>query len=706
MKIKSFIRLLSLLLCLLLMLSTLSGCVSGGGGDATDTEKTEAGEYRVNVSSYRLIRPVGASELLIEQATRLKKAIDAKAGAGIEYLTDRAGKPEGDPEEACEILLGKTDRSLSSDAFASLGGKQVFSLTLVGKSIVIATANEALTEYAVDFFIEKYLSGESTVGYFDVPADLAYTSAEFSPVTLVNSSVAEYSIIYPFGSNENMMQVWLDFKNEIDKLTGERFVMPYEDDKIPSDMTYDKEKKEILLGKTAEPETAEALAELAPDEYGIFKIGNKICAVGHTKVTSALAAKKLTVMIAATKMTDSAGKVDLSLFCDEPRIWKYEGYFSEAPKFTAGSYAGALDCDDDVLATYYDATNKADFDAYCASLEASGFVKYSSSDLGGNLFASYKGSKGNIHISLDPKSGRTKILTEKSTLHLAPIVEGETFEKIAEPSVTILTLSYSADNTNGLGLIFRLSDGSFLIYDGGFSADGETVMNALNELNVTGKKPVVRMWLLTHMHGDHVRAFAAFSSNHAKDIELDYVVCNSAGAYYDKDKSGIATPDKIRKYVQAFSGAKMIKVHDGTVMQFADAKVEILQTQEALYPHIENLGFGNDTSVVSRVTLGGQTVILPGDIQVTGGNTLCATYGDYLKSDIVQISHHGSIKYPTTVDFYRLVDAKYAFFPGSAQRFSENSSTPENKFIISRVGLQNVLVADGGNITLNLPYIK
>ena len=131
MKIKSFIRLLSWLLCLLLMLSTLTGCVSGGGGEATDTEKAEAGEYRVNVSSYRLIRPVGASELLIEQATRLKKAIDAKAGAGIEYLTDRAGKPEGDPEEACEILLGKTNRKESAEALDGLRGSE-YIITVIG----------------------------------------------------------------------------------------------------------------------------------------------------------------------------------------------------------------------------------------------------------------------------------------------------------------------------------------------------------------------------------------------------------------------------------------------------------------------------------------------------------------------------------------------------------------------------------------------
>lgn len=685
------------------MLAFLAGCA---GGEPSDTEGVKAEDYRVEVASYRLIRPAYASEALTEQVTRLKKAVDEKAGAGIEYLTDRAEKTEGDPSEACEILVGATDRSLSADAVAALSVKQSFSVTLVGKSIVIAAANEALVEYAVDYFIGNFLSGEKTAGYFNVPKNLFYVSGEFSPVTVVSASVAEYSVIYPFGTNENLAEVFTGFRASIDDLVGKKFVIDSDTDRIPSDMTYDEGKREILLGKTAEPATEKALSKLRPNEYGVFRIGNKICAVGHTKVTSALAVEKLKALISATKMTDADGKVTLSLFCDEPRIWTYEGYFFDIPEFSAGSFAGALDCDDDVLATYYDGTKRADLDAYCASLEASGFSEYSSSELGGNLFVSYTGKNGNVHLSFDPKSGRTKVLSENSSQVLAPIAEGEKYEKVAEPSVTLLTLSYTADNTNGLGVIFRLSDGSFLVYDGGFSADGKTVMDALNELNVTGKKPVVRMWLLTHMHGDHMRAFASFSSEYAKDIELHYVVCNSADDYYDSDKAGVGLSDKIRKYVKAFSGAKLVRVHDGTVMQFADAKVEILQTQEALYPHMEALGFGNDTSVVSRVTLGGQTVLLPGDMQVTGGNALCATFGDYLKSDIVQISHHGSIKYPTTVEFYRLVGAKYALFPGSAERFAENKSTAENKFVISQVGESNVTVADGGNVTLILPYRK
>ena len=39
-------------------------------------------------------------------------------------------------------------------------------------------------------------------------------------------------------------------------------------------------------------------------------------------------------------------------------------------------------------------------------------------------------------------------------------------------------------------------------------------------------------------------------------------------------------------------------------------------------------------------------------------------YGDYLKSDMVQLSHHGQGDGGSPTKFYKYVDAKYVFQPG------------------------------------------
>jgi competence protein ComEC len=269
--------------------------------------------------------------------------------------------------------------------------------------------------------------------------------------------------------------------------------------------------------------------------------------------------------------------------------------------------------------------------------------------------------------------------------------------------VTQLALSYTADSTNGMGYIIKLSDGSFIVYDGGFTADSETIMDALTRLNVTGVKPHIRMWLLTHMHGDHAQAFLQFSADHAKDVLLDYLALNVADKYYDVDYSNYYTKGTIASALIKFSGAKLLKLHAGTVLHFADAEIEILSTQEELYPGLLSLDFGNDTSVVSRVTLGGQMILFPGDAQTFESDMLISMYGSYLKSDIVQISHHGSIKYPATIELYKMIAPAWAFFPGSLTRYAENSASEVNKYLIKESGIKQIFVADKSDRTITLP---
>ena len=42
-----------------------------------------------------------------------------------------------------------------------------------------------------------------------------------------------------------------------------------------------------------------------------------------------------------------------------------------------------------------------------------------------------------------------------------------------------------------------------------------------------------------------------------------------------------------------------------------------------------------------RLTLGGQTVLFLGDLGIEAGEKLLSLYGDELKSDFVQMAHHG-----------------------------------------------------------------
>ena len=89
-------------------------------------------------------------------------------------------------------------------------------------------------------------------------------------------------------------------------------------------------------------------------------------------------------------------------------------------------------------------------------------------------------------------------------------------------------------------------------------------------------------------------------------------------------------------------------------------------------------------------------------MQTLESNVLVSMYGTYLKSDFVQISHHGSIKYPATLSFIRWFPT-WAFSRAQS-RYAENAGTPENSYLIKRLGAGNIFVADSENRTISLPF--
>ena len=80
-------------------------------------------------------------------------------------------------------------------------------------------------------------------------------------------------------------------------------------------------------------------------------------------------------------------------------------------------------------------------------------------------------------------------------------------------------------------------------------------------------------------------------------------------------------------------------IHVGQVYYFADAKLEVLYTIESYGPTMCNAF--NTTSLIIKATISGTTFMITGDATGAGMQIAANMFGDYLKSDIVQVSHHG-----------------------------------------------------------------
>ncbi len=99
----------------------------------------------------------------------------------------------------------------------------------------------------------------------------------------------------------------------------------------------------------------------------------------------------------------------------------------------------------------------------------------------------------------------------------------------------------------------------------------------------------------------------------------------------------------------------------GETLQLADVEFEILYTRSdwvdidgksytpTTFSGYDPIDF-NDSSSVIRFAIDGGTYINVGDMGTSAEAFLCKTYGELLKSDVMQVSHHG---YNTVYNFYK-----------------------------------------------------
>ena len=79
----------------------------------------------------------------------------------------------------------------------------------------------------------------------------------------------------------------------------------------------------------------------------------------------------------------------------------------------------------------------------------------------------------------------------------------------------------------GLSYVIRLSDGRFIIFDGGWNFEPDR--NRLFECLKAGspdEKPVIAAWILTHPHGDHYLCFLGFMEQYGDQVVIEKFLFN------------------------------------------------------------------------------------------------------------------------------------------------------------------------------------
>ena len=247
---------------------------------------------------------------------------------------------------------------------------------------------------------------------------------------------------------------------------------------------------------------------------------------------------------------------------------------------------------------------------------------------------------------------------------------------------------YALQYANGMAYIYRLTDGSFIVIDGGHGTQGhaERLYELLKKQAPDPENITVAAWIFSHDHDDHVGFFAIFAKQYSEKVQVERFLFNFpvASQYVGEGDKGIGayTKGAIRTY---YPNAVQHKVHAGQVFYIRNATVRILFGLEILQPH--TFDYYNDCSVIFQVEVEGVKALYLGDCGEDECIGLRATYSaETLRSDILQVAHHGINGCDSTL--YNMIAASYAFLPCGADKMKVNSdyidsilNRPINKYI-------------------------
>ena len=428
---------------------------------------------------------------------------------------------------------------------------------------------------------------------------------------------------------------------------------------------YDNEVEEapagaIIVGKTCLPESV-ALYETLPARSAVAKVENDKLIFGFLRKTSALTimTKLEASMVGDHKSTVgipldfSESYFPLPLLLDVPSIDGTE-------KYSVGKESDM---------TYGNSTPEK-FAAFCAELDEIGFVKLYEQEAAGNLFATYQGEDIYVYTYYTAYSGKIRVITGPLS-EMASVSYDTGAEKTYTPYITSIS-----QPDNGLGLIMRLPDGRFIIVDGGYKND-DRVYAALRDLVPSGKITIAA-WFISHPHNDHYRGFTDFITNHSTDsnIVIERLMLNFANpesfyAVEDGDKTVEWDVNFIYNTIEEYApNLTITQVHTGQIIDFGEATVEILYTMEDLMP--EELPNINDSSMAIRLKMGGSSFMILGDTCYRSGPIMHDMWGEYLKSDMVQIAHHG--QWPSVESIYHDIAAEVVIVPAKLSRYNSDIS--------------------------------
>ena len=252
-----------------------------------------------------------------------------------------------------------------------------------------------------------------------------------------------------------------------------------------------------------------------------------------------------------------------------------------------------------------------------------------------------------------------------------------------------------------MGYIIKTSEGKVIVVDGGTREDAPNLEKHINEL---GNK--VDVWFITHPHSDHAGAIIEIIEETDIQINKIYYTMNDIQWYqqYASERANEAEDfknaiqnERIKDIAEEVSLNQIINI------DFIEC--EILGIKN---PEITEDAF-NNSSMVIKMNLPETSILFLGDTGAESGDKLLETQASKLKSDIVQVAHHG--QNGAKESLYQAIQPSICLWPtpewiwNNDNGEGENTgpwSTFETRSWMEKLGVKQNIIEKDGDITITV----
>lgn len=339
--------------------------------------------------------------------------------------------------------------------------------------------------------------------------------------------------------------------------------------------------------------------------------------------------------------------------------------------------------DEDVLVRAVTQTSEAAFRRYLRTLEERRFSAVMRREADGNVFCTLTNGEAQVHASFFSRQATARFALDRVSAPIDQFGGGAPLEN--EPLEICqfgLYYSYMRPGVSadcGMLYIIKLPDRSLFVIDGGereqaTDAACAEVLRVMREMSGAEREAPVRIagWFCTHAHDDHYDLFAKLLLAYHEQLRVERVLFNfPANEHYLLSLQTYVLLERLHRFCPT---ALYIKPHTGQRFTLAGVDFDILLTHEdaACVTGSEHFGVPeqrddfNNTSTVLKLSCGGVSFLVPGDIGSAAADTLLSYYGEQtLRCTAVQAAHHLINRLPR---LYAAVRPDIALVPQSVRK--------------------------------------